>query len=109
MAKESVSGIASATVTAQQMMDKASTMHTFESFGRAIVAAALTQVAESSGVGEQSPTTATVSVQSIPGRGTTEASAGAGAAGSAATGTVGRSHTVVVTICFGDSCHTIGV
>ena len=49
----------------------AATVHTYKSFGRAIVAAALAQAAKRAASGKQSAMTATVSVAPIEGRGAT--------------------------------------
>ena len=90
----------------------AATVHTYESFGRAIVAAALAQAAKRAASGKQSAMTATVSVAPIEGRGATyfhpgKSGAGDAAAGQGAGGPAAEPPAVSLTICFGDDCYTV--
>jgi hypothetical protein len=89
----------------------AATVHTYESFGRAIVAAALAQAAKRAASGKQSAMTATVSVAPM-GRGATyfhpgKSGAGDAAAGQGASGPGAEPPAVSLTICFGDECYTM--
>ena len=90
-------------------------VHTYDSFGRAIVAAALSHAAKRAASGDHSAFTATVNVTPIAeadvtyfgagGAGAKGGSAGRGAAGSGAAGPVAPSATL--SICFGDDCYEI--
>ena len=85
----------------------AATVHTYESFGRAVVAAALAQAAKMAASGKQSAITATVNVAPIEREGVTFEGAG-DARGSAAKGTVTPPPpAVTLTICFGNDCYVI--
>jgi hypothetical protein len=89
--------------------------HTYESFGRAIVAAASSHAAKRAASGDHSAFTATVKVTPIAeadvtylgagGAGAKGGSAGSGLAGSGAAGPVAPSATL--SICFGDDCYEI--
>lgn len=86
----------------------AASVHTYDSFGRAVVSAALSEAAKSAASFATPKVTATVQVAPIPQQSASvlysPASAGAGGA---ATGTVPPQS--VVTICFGESCFTIQI
>lgn len=90
-------------------------VHTYDSFGRAIVAAALSHAAKRAASGDHSAFTATVNVTPIAeadvtylgagGAGAKGGSAGRGAAGSGAAGPAAPPATL--SICFGDDCYEI--
>jgi hypothetical protein len=80
-------------------------VHTFESFGRAIVEAALNQAEQVAASGIQSAITATVQVEPIPPHGATHG-AGNTAAMTMASKT-GDASTVAIAICIGEHCHII--
>jgi|SRR5215813_15283214 hypothetical protein len=83
----------------------AATVHTYESFGRAIVAAVLAKAAKSAASGKQSAITATVNVAPIVREGATFDE---GQSPGAAKGTVTPPPpAITLTICFGDDCYTI--
>lgn len=85
-------------------------VHTYESFGRAIIAAALSEAAKSSTSIAPSKMTATVHVTPVPHqKGSAAFSAGSSAAGSAATGPATPEPSISITICIGDSCHVFGI
>jgi hypothetical protein len=102
MAKEPTKG--SQQSAAAKLKYAAATVHTYESFGRAVVAAALAQAAKNAASGTQSAITATVNVVPIERVGATFDVPG----GSAAKGTVTPPPpAITLTICFGDACYTI--
>lgn len=79
-------------------------IHTYESFGRAVVEAALSQAQKAAASGTRSETTATVSIEPLAGA---TFSAASKAAGSAASGEVGTDFVVV--ICFSGHCISYGI
>ena len=84
----------------------AATVHTYESFGRAVVAAALAQATKMAASGKQSAITATANVAPIEREGVTFIGDGPGAA----KGTVPPPPpAVTLTICFGGDCYTISI
>lgn len=87
----------------------AATVHTYESFGRAIVAAALAQAAKRAASGDRSAMTATVNVAPIAAGGVTYFGSGQGSSepGPGAQGHVTEPPAVTLTICFGDDCYTV--
>lgn len=88
----------------------AASVHSFDSFGRAIVAAALSEAAKSGTSVAQSKVTATVQVTPLGHRSSTDAfSAGSSAAGAGAAGPATAQPSISVTICIGDSCYVMGV
>jgi hypothetical protein len=83
----------------------AATVHTYESFGRAIVAAVLAQAAKNAASGKQSAITATVNVAPIAREGATFDE---GESPGAAKGTITPPPpAITLTICFGNDCYTI--
>ena len=83
----------------------AATVHTYKSFGRAIVAAVLAQAAKNAASGSQSAITATVNVAPIAREGATFDE---GESPGAAKGTVTPPPpAITLTICFGNDCYTI--
>ena len=83
----------------------AATVHTYELFGRAIVAAVLAQAAKNAASGSQSAITATVNVAPIEREGATFDE---GESPGAAKGTVTPPPpAITLTICFGNDCYTI--
>jgi hypothetical protein len=94
----------------------AASVHTYDSFGRAIVAAALSHAAKRAASGDHSAFTVTVNVTPIAeadvtylsagGGGARGGSAGTGAAGSGAAGPAGAPP-ATLSICFGDDCYDI--
>ena len=104
MAKEPTKG--SQQSAAAKLKYAAATVHTYESFGRAVVAAALGQAAKNAASGNQSAITATVNVTPISREGATFDVPG----GSAASGPVTpRPPAVTLTICFGSDCYVISI
>lgn len=105
MAKESTSG--SQQLAEAKLKYASATVHTYESFGRAIVAAALAQAAKMAASGKQSAITATVNVAPMArGEGATFDVPGGSAAKGPATP---EPPTVSLTICFGSDCYVISV
>ena len=101
MAKEPTKG--SQQSAAAKLKYAAATVHTYESFGRAVVAAALAQSAKMAASGKQSAITATVNVAPIEREGATFDVPG----GSAETGKVPPPPpAITLTICFGNDCYT---
>ncbi len=85
-------------------------VHTFDSFGRAIVAAALSEAARSGTSVAQSKVTATVQVTPLQHHnGPAAFSAGGSAAGAGAAGPATAEPSISVTICIGDSCYVMGI
>jgi hypothetical protein len=84
----------------------AATVHTYESFGRAVVAAALAQAAKMAASGKQSAITATVNVAPIAREGATFDVPGGGAAKGPVTP---PPPAVTLTICFGSDCYVISI
>jgi hypothetical protein len=83
----------------------AATVHTYESFGRAVVAAVLAKSVKMAASGKQSAITATVNVAPLVPE---SATFGGSGEGGAAKGTVTPPPpAVTLTICFGDDCYTI--
>ena len=104
MAKEPTSG--SQQSAEAKLKYAAATVHSYESFGRAVVAAALGQAAKNAASGNQSAITATVNVTPISREGATFDVPG----GSAAKGPVTpRPPAVTLTICFGSDCYVISI
>ena len=104
MAKEPTSG--SQQSPEAKLKYAAATVHTYESFGRAVVAAALAQAAKMAASGKQSAITATVNVAPIAREGATFIGDGPGAA----KGTVTPPPPdVTLTICFGSDCYVISI
>jgi hypothetical protein len=104
MAKEPTSG--SQQSPEAKLKYAAATVHTYESFGRAVVAAALAQAAKLAASGKQSAITATVNVAPLTPEGATFDVPG----GSAAKGTVPPPPpAVTLTICFGSDCYVISI
>lgn len=104
MAKEPTKG--SQQSAAAKLKYAAATVHTYESFGRAVVASALAQAAKMAASGKQSAITATVNVAPIALAGATFDVPG----GSAAKGTVTPPPpAVTLTICFGGDCYTVSI
>ena len=114
MVKEPTSG--SQKSAAAKLKYAAATVHTYEFFGRAVVAAALAQAAKMGASGKRSAMTATVAWPRW-GRGATffhpggggggESGAGDAAAGTGEAGPAGELPAVSLTICFGDDCYTM--
>jgi hypothetical protein len=94
----------------------AATVHTYESFGRAVVAAALSHAAKRAASGDHSAFSATVNVTPIAeadvtyfGGGSAGGggeSASRGGAGAGAAGPSGAPP-VTLSVCFGDDCYVI--
>ena len=83
-------------------------VHTYESFGRAIVAAALAEAKKSAATVAPSKIAATVHVMPMPPH--THFSAGGATAGTAgAAGPASGGPTLSITICVGENCYTMGV
>lgn len=97
--------------SAEDVLNKlVASVHTFDSFGRAIVAAALSEAAKSGKSIAQSKVTATVQVTPIQHHdGPAAFSAGGSAAGGVATGPATSEPSISVTICIGDSCYVMGI
>ena len=89
----------------------AATVHTYESFGRAIVAAGLTQAAKQAASGKESAINATVRVAPLALEATTFFKPGEASSrpGPGAEGRVDPPPPIALTICFGDDCYTIGI
>jgi hypothetical protein len=81
-------------------------VHTYDSFGRAIVAAALEQAEHDAVSGTQSALTASVQVDFVPSSEHTHLAGDA--AGSGEAGTVGDGHYCVY-VCFPSGCHYIDI
>lgn len=97
--------------SAQDTLNKlVASVHTFDSFGRAIVAAALSEAAKTGTSVAQAKVTATVRVTPLEhSGGAATFSAGSSAAGAGAAGPATAQPSISVTICIGDSCYVMGV
>jgi hypothetical protein len=108
MAKEPTKG--SQQSAAAKLKYAAATVHTYESFGRAVVASALAQAAKNAASGKQSAITATVNVAPIAREGAAFDEGAGSAAGGAAKGPVTPPPpAVTLTICFGSDCYVISI
>ncbi|MBX3582891.1 MAG: hypothetical protein KF810_13440 [Rhizobiaceae bacterium] len=79
-------------------------VHTFESFGRAIVAAALKQAEKNGGINKEAAATVTVTPIDVP-TATLSGRVAGKAAGHGAEGQVVTTPAISIAICFGDECH----
>lgn len=89
-----------------QIANLAGSVHTYESFGRAVVAAALQQAASASTDGQFSSTTVIVDVKPIGSRTFLDEKVSAGNAAHGR-GAIGHLPPITISICVGSQCLTL--